>query len=212
MQDEFSYDGNGEPSALSGQLDRGGRYNVAWFLQRPKNNIPHEVHLQILVFAGRSPTDTAATEEVFGAFATDYSPTIDPKPKSLTVQVNGAKPNLMKGKWLAFTTTVQPQPLRPANAPFTDPRGVPYRAFDFYRIAAVEEIDANTVTVELEEPLRSYGGNVPDAATLQAILPQWVPTSANPPIGILTGQVVVFDTLFEVFDRGLVSAATISGQ
>ena len=89
---------------------------------------------------------------------------------------------------------------------------MPYRAFDFYRIAAIEQIDDNTVTVELEEPLRSYGGNVPDALTLQNILPQWVPTSANPPIGTLTGQVVVFDTLFEVFDRGLVSATTISGQ
>jgi hypothetical protein len=201
MPDELSYDQNGEVSALSGQLDRGGRYNVAWFIQRPKNNVPHQVHLQVLVFAGRSPTDTPATEEVFPAVATDYFPNIDPKPKSLTVAVNGQRPALLKGKWVAFTFPIQPQPAPPANAQPGDPRyGWQYPAFDFYRIAAVDEVDANTVIIELEMPLRSY-----DVNTL-------LPANYTPANGMLLGNVVVFDTLFEVFDRGVVSAGAQAGR
>jgi len=212
MLDEYSYDGNGEPSALSGQIDRGGRYNVAWWIQRPKNNVPHQVHLQVLVFAGRSPTDTAVTEQVFPAFATDYAPDVEPKPKSLTIQVGGQRPALLKGKWIAFTTPIQPQPYPPPPNSPPGTYGVPYPAFDFYRIAAVDEVDPNTVIVELELPLRSYGGTISDAATMQAVLPGWVQTSATPVSGTLNGNVVVFDTLFEVFDRGVVSAGAQAGR
>jgi hypothetical protein len=194
MLDEFSYDGNGEPSALTGQLDRGGRYNVAWLIQRPKNNVQHEVHLQVLVFAGRSPTDSPAVEQNFPAVATDYYRDVDPKPKSLTIAVNGQQPALLKGKWLAFTVTIQPQLPPPQGT------GVAYPAFDFYRISAVEVVDDNTVVVELEQPLRSY-----DPAT-------FAPGTYNPANGALLGQVVVFDSLFEVFDRGVVSASAISGR
>ena len=194
MLDEFSYDGNGEPSALSGQIDRGGRYNVAWLMQRPKNNVPHEVHLQVLVFAGRSPTDTPATEQVFPAIANDYFPNIEPKPKMLTVAVNGQKPALLKGKWVAFTTPILPRGLPPL------PVGVQYPAFDFYRIAAVEEVDVNTMTVELELPLRTY-----DVTT-------FVPGNYIPGTGTVIGNIVIFDTLFEVFDRGLVSAGAQAGR
>ena len=52
----MSFDGNGEPTGASGQIERGGRYSVSWLIQRPKNNVPHEVRLTAMVFAGRSPT------------------------------------------------------------------------------------------------------------------------------------------------------------
>lgn len=195
MLDEFSYDRNGEPSALSGQLDRGGRYNVSWLIQRPKNNVPHEVNLQVLVFAGRAPTDAPSSEQVLPAFATDYTPNVDPKPRAITVDfTNQPKPALIKGKWVAFTTAVTPP----------GPGGVTYAAFDFYRLTAVQDVNDTTLSLEFEQPLRTYevsGGT----------LPGWVPANGNNP-SMLNGYVVVFDNLFEVFDRGIVSAGAVSGR
>ena len=52
---------------------------MAWLIQRPKNNVQHEVHLQVLVFAGRSPTDVAAVEQAFLAVATDYFRDVEPE-------------------------------------------------------------------------------------------------------------------------------------
>jgi hypothetical protein len=194
MLDEFSFDRNGEPSALTGQLDRGGRYNAAWLIQRPNNSVADQVNLTVLVFAGRSPTDTPAAETVFPATAANYLPQVDPKPKSLTITYNpnNGRPGFLKGKWIAFTTPIQPQPAPPNGT------GVPYPAFDFYRIAAVTDIDDVTINLEFEQPLRTY-----DTTTLT----QW--TAAN---GNLTGSLVIFDNLFEVFDRGTVSASAIAGR
>jgi prepilin-type N-terminal cleavage/methylation domain-containing protein len=209
MLDEISYDRNGEPSALTGQLDRGGRYNASWLIQRPKDNVADEVNLTVLVFAGRSPTDTPSAEAVFQAMATDYSPQVDPKPRALTVAYNpnNGKPGFLRGKWIAFSTPVQPQPAPPAGVPQGTPGyGVQYPAFDFYRIAAVTEINDTTLSIEVEQPLRTY-----DIGTL----PGWQQTSAAgamPVNGNLNGFVVFFDNLFEVFDRGTVSASGIAGR
>jgi hypothetical protein len=193
MLDEFSYDRNGEPSALTGQLDRGGRYNVSWLIQRPKNNVADQVNLTVLVFAGRSPTDTPSAETVFQAVAANYLPLVDPKPKSLTITYNpnNGRPGFLKGKWVAFTTPIQPQPAPPNGT------GVPYPSFDFYRIAAVTDIDDVTINLEFEQPLRTY----------DTTLMQW-----NAGTGNLTGSLVIFDNLFEVFDRGTVSASGIAGR
>jgi len=210
MLDEFTYDGNGEPANLGGgQLERGGRYNTSWLIQLPKNNVPDEVNLTVLVFAGRSPTDTPSAEQVLRAVALDYAPQVDPKPRSLIVTLAGTKPAAIRGKWLAFSTPVQPMPAPPNNVPQGTPGfGVQYPAFDFYRISAVTEIDDNTLNIELEQPLRTYDLGTP----LGAGLPGWQQTSANPVNGNLNGFVVFFDNLFEVFDRGTVSASGIAGR
>lgn len=209
MLDEFSFDGNGEPANLTGTgtpgtgaVERGGRYNVSWLIQRPKNNVADEVNLTVLVFAGRAPTDAPSAETVYQAVATDYSPQVDPKPKALTVTYNpsNGKPGFLRGKWVAFSTPIQPQPAPPNGT------GVPYPSFDFYRIAAVTDIDDTTMSIEVEQPLRTY-----DVATL----PGWTQTSAAgavPVNGNLNGFVVFFDNLFEVFDRGTVSASGIAGR
>jgi hypothetical protein len=197
MLDEFSYDRNGEPSALTGQLDRGGRYNVSWLIQRPNNSVADQVNLTVLVFAGRSPTDTPSNENVFPAVAQGYQPLVDPKPKSLTITYNpnNGTPGFLKGKWIAFTTPIQPQPAAPNGT------GVQYPAFDFYRIAAVTD-NGGTLDVELEQPLRTYDLGTPPGTAL----PGW---QAN---GNLNGSVIFFDNLFEVFDRGTVSASAIAGR
>jgi hypothetical protein len=191
LLDDMTFDGNGEPADLgTGQLQRGGRYNVSWLIQRPKNNVPYEVNLTVLVFAGRSPTDKPSDEIVLPAIASGYIPNQDPKPRGLVVTFNGAKPPAIRGKWLAFSTPIQP--LGPPNG-----IGVPYQCFDFYRIASVTDLSDTTLGIEIEQPLRTY-----DASTLTQLTPT----------GDLNGAVVFFDDLFEVFDRGTVSAAAIAGR
>ena len=75
-----------------------------------------------------------------------------------------------------------------------------YSTFDFYRISAVDDTVANQVTLELEEPLRTY-----EVTTFS-------PAVYNPTTFTLSGYVVIFDNLIEVFDRGIVSASSISGR
>ena len=198
LLDDMSWDVDGEPSAATGQLDRGDRFTCSWLIQRPKNNVPHEVHLFVLVFAGRSPTDTPSAEQHFNnAYATGYYGNVEPKPNTITVPlgVNPTMPNVRRGGWVAFSV-----PITPAG-------GVRYPAFDFYRVAGVTDDIANsgTIALEFEQPLRSYDTNtmLGDGATTSAY------AAAN---GQVYGTVVFFDNLTEVFDRGIVSAQGISGR
>lgn len=196
LLDDMTFDNNGEPSAASGQLERAGRYNVAWMIQRPKNNIPHEVHVRVLVFAGRSPTDTPSSEQFMPATAYNYFDGVDPKPNSITIPLNGQpKPAIRKGSWVAFTVALQPRG-----------GGTPIPGFDFYRVSAITDDSSTRISVEFEQPLRSYtsfdfaGGYNYDIVSNTAVP------------GALTGAVVVFDNLIEVFDRGIMSATGISGR
>src|SRR5262245_101880 len=171
---------SGEPeTAATGQIDRGGRYNVSWLIQRPKTNVPSEVNLTVLVYAGRPPTDTPSPELSFPnsiAWAGG-----DPK----VIQVNlgnQPKPELRKGRWIAFSIPVGPPAV---------PVQVAYPTLDFYRITAVNDDNPNSLLVELESPVRQYG---------------------QVPVGGYTGVAIVFENLMEVFDRGVVSAAAVSGR
>lgn len=206
MLDDMTYDLNGEPSDLgTGQLQRAGRYSTAWMIQRPKNNVPHEVNLTVVIYAGRSPTDTPSAETPYQAEVFDYLPAVDPKPRSMVVTYdpNVGKPGFTRGKWVAFSTPIQPQPAPPAGTPPGTPGyGVPYMSFDFYRIAAVTDLNDTQMSLEVEQPLRTYETN-PN--------PQLNPL-VNWNNGRLTGVVVFFDNLFEVFERGTVSAAGIAGR
>jgi prepilin-type N-terminal cleavage/methylation domain-containing protein len=200
LLDDMSWDLDGEPANYTGQLERGGRYNCAWLIQRPKNNIPHEVRLFVLVYAGRSPTDTPSQESAFTGQVSGYAGDVDPKPNTIVVSlmVNGqtqSMPNIRRGGWVGF------------SVPITPPGGVPYSTLDFYRVAAITDNSANaanpTITLELEQPLRSY--QVPTATS---------PTNTISTFngGTFTGTVIFFDNLYEVFDRGITSAQAISGR
>jgi prepilin-type N-terminal cleavage/methylation domain-containing protein len=191
LLDDMTFDRGGEPASYAtGQLERGGRYNTAWLIQRPRNNVPQEVRVRVLVFAGRSPTDTPSSETLYPASASGYVNGVDPKPNSVSMYLNGqAKPNIRKGSWVAFSTTANP------------PGGTPYSIFDFYRISGINDDNPNVLVVEFEEPLRTY-----ETGTL----PQ--PAAYEPGPTRLNGYIVVFDNLYEVFDRGVVSMSSISGR
>jgi hypothetical protein len=193
LLDDMSWDVNGEPSALAGQLDRGGRYNVAWLIQRQKNSVPHEVRLFVLVYGGRSPTDTPSAETQYpNSFVTGYYSNVDPKPNTITVPIPAGQtmPNVRRGSWIGFSTIVAPQ------------GGGAYTSLDMYRVAAVTDNIAASqqVVLELEQPLRSYDVN------------SLVGANYNNVAGSFVGWVICFDNLIEVFDRGIVSAQGISGR
>ncbi len=193
LLDDLTFDINGEPSAASLQLERAGRYNVAWMIQRPKNNVPHEVHVRVMVFAGRSPTDTPSSEDIRSASTPASGPyfdrDIDPKPNTLVISLGGqSKPAVRKGGWIAFSQQIQTAT-------------VIYWTIDFYRVSAITDDNANQISIELEQPLKSY-----DINTLAGRTP------VTPTTCILNGVVIFFDNLIEVFDRGIMSATGISGR
>jgi hypothetical protein len=197
LLDDLSWDISGEPSAQAGQLDRGGRYNVAWLIQRPKNNVPHEVRMFVMVYGGRSPTDTPSLESLYPGAVSNYMPNFDPKPNTITVQNVQSMPNIRRGSWVGMSMLVMPQWTPPA------PQPTPYQVLDFYRVAGITDDISNTqtITLELEEPLRTY-----DVSTL-------VPLAGyNNATGNFVCSVIFFDNLLEVFDRGIVSAQGISGR
>src|SRR5205823_3823133 len=83
----------GEPATPAGQIERGGRYNVSWLIQRPRNDFPAEVVLKVLVYAGRSPTDTPSPETPYALVA----PAL-PGEKLIQLDITGqAMPNLRRG-------------------------------------------------------------------------------------------------------------------
>lgn len=173
----------GEPADFTGQIERAGRYNVAWLVYRPRNDIPAEANVSVLVYAARSATDTPSQETAFNAYAA-------PGQKNILVQLGGQViPNLRRGGWIAFHRIIRP----PTNAPQAF---VPYMTFDFYRVSGINSDIAGFLALELESPIK------PALPGTYAIDQTYGPS----------GIAVVFDNLVEVFDRGTVSAAGATKQ
>ena len=179
LLDDLSFDTAGEPDAATGQIERGGRYTVAWLIQRASNANPSEVNISVLAFSGRAPTDTPSEEYqyTFAAQVPDKVGTRD----IVIDTTNQPVPPLRRGGFIALSFQV--------NRELATQPGATRPTFDFYRVVSINDDNPNAIAVELETPFRRY-----DAA------PQ--------PAGTLTGVAVVFDNLFEVYDRGTVSATS----
>src|SRR5829696_6738834 len=105
----------GEPAIPAGQIERGGRYNVAWLIQRPRNDFPAEVTLKVLVYAGRSPTDTPSPETPYPL----KGPAL-PGEKLIRMDITGqAMPSLRRGGWVALCRPIVPDPAAGQPPPFT---------------------------------------------------------------------------------------------
>jgi len=178
----------GEPATPAAQIERGGRYNVSWLIQRPRNDKPDEVVVKVLVYAGRSPTDTPSPETAYALVA----PAL-PGQKLIQLDVTGqAMPNLRRGAWIALCRPI------PVLDPITgQPAGTTYPSIEFYRVAGINDETPNVLGVETESAIKAEG--------------------PPPPIGLYGGPgqpvvAVVFENLTEVFERGLVTAAGGSGR
>ena len=140
----MTYDKSGEPAIPAAVLERGGRYSSAWLIQRPRNDVPAEVNIQVLVFAGRSTTDTPSAETKYPALA---SPGQKEILIDLSVPGGGVQPRpVAQGRWIAFSMLIPPTPNTLER---------PYPTLDFYRVVGVNDDNPNTLIVELETPIKT---------------------------------------------------------
>jgi hypothetical protein len=172
LLDDITFDGSGEASAATNQLERAGRYSAAWLIQRSRNDVPTDVDVKVLVFAGRSVTATPSAE-------TSYTATTSPGTKTIVMTLGGqAAPRLRRGAWVAFVLPIPPTP---------QTTEVAYPAMDFYRVVGVNDDLPDTLVLEVETPIKRQSPTAMGAG------------------GNYNGAVVVFDNLFEVFDRGTIT-------
>ncbi len=197
MLDDLTFDQGGEAYGPAGQLERGGRFTASWLIQRAANGNAAEVNLTVLLFAGRSPSDTPSIEEVYpNSFVPGYQATTTQQPRTIVVNYVSAKPGIRKGGWVSFSTPYRP--VSDPNAP--TPAIIP--TLDFYRVTGVNDDTNGQLVLELESAVKNY----------QAVGPGPTATLLGWNGADLSGTVVFFDNLTEVFDRGTVSAVGVLGR
>jgi len=178
LLDDQTHDLSSEAAVPNGEIERGGRYTASWLIQRSRADNITDVEVKVLLFGGRSPTDTPSPE-------TAYSAQADMGSKSMIITLGGqGPPALRRGAWVAFVMPVPPLATVPAS-------GTTYPGMEFYRVVGVTENASNPdqLIVETETPIKTY----------QTVLQQ---QNGNT---VANGAAVVFDNLLEVFDRGTVT-------
>lgn len=136
LLDDMTFNTQGLPDTSSGVIDRGGRFSVAWVLQRKQNNIRSEANLKVVVYQNRPPATTPTAETAYNAIVRNGA-------NSITLITGSATPPLRKGSWV-MDATIDP------GTP-----GIP-RA-DFYRVIAVTQNGSQT-NLELQQPVRLRSG------------------------------------------------------
>jgi hypothetical protein len=140
--DGSQYAVNGEPSDSTFAIDRGGRYSAAWLVQLPRCDVPAEANVTVLVYAGRSPTDTPSAETTY--------PIVGGGGKTIVLNIgNQASPNLRRGSWIGVAQLVV---ATPAGSPV-----VPYPTLDFYRVVGMNTDTPGAAILELETALKNVG-------------------------------------------------------
>jgi Tfp pilus assembly protein PilV len=173
LLDDFTFDNassagevvgkNSFAAGSPGTVERAGRYNWLAVLQRPSNSIKTLCDLTILVFDGRSPGYTPPNAE------SSFSVTPTVGATSVSINTGGASVQVAKGRWIGLWTSGGTRAAR---------------FLSFYRVVAVDDSVANTLTLELQAPIK--GGH-----THQVTSPDVAPTT----------NVLVFSGLAEVFER-----------
>ncbi|CAN5568687.1 hypothetical protein BH11PLA2_BH11PLA2_35700 [soil metagenome] len=198
LQDDLTYNTNksGAPipydsaNTTNPTVERGGRYNWLWVLQRPEHSRQNVIGLTCVVFDQRAPLfASATTEQIFTKSTATVDLTYTPGTTSLQIYYGtGTKPAISKGRWIMDSTaginrnTSNPsQYMDPPENPADPNVNVFYglRHANFYRVTSVNDETAGTLVLELETPIRrNDGGN-----------------------GAYTGRVVVLTGAAEVFER-----------
>jgi len=138
LLDDMTFNNRGEAKPVN----RGGRYNCAFLIQRPKNNLRHEVNVKVVVYQNR-PVDSPASELVL-AVPLSATPNIDPSgsPETITIASNGLSQNaLRKGSWLLVAS--------PGAAGFLEPFA------DFYRVTGVNLV-GSYLQFNVSPPVRKH--------------------------------------------------------
>ncbi len=146
--DDISFNPNGMAAnpPTDTLVNRADRYNCAFLLQLPRANVPQEVNLKVVVYAGRPPWDNKGVE-------TALSPaiTVDPVnyPNSMTIPGSGL-PHLRVGTWVllvgATSTTTE-------------------SFADFYRVVGFANASGGQYVLSVSPPIRSHAGNTAYSGT-----------------------------------------------
>ncbi len=161
------------PEAGGGNVERQGRYSVAWFLRWASTGTPTDtIDLSILAFSGRTlEAKLGSSGGLEPAAENSYDAFFTPGSKQVSLVWDPAqqeKPNLRRGGWILDAT------LR------FNMQGLLAEVHGwFYRVVDVADSGPNRMDLEVQSPLKG--------------------TFVGPQN---RGQVVVFDNLVEVFDRG----------
>jgi prepilin-type N-terminal cleavage/methylation domain-containing protein len=180
---EFTNNGRAVDFPPIGTVQRGGKFTFAWLLQRDHNAYPDQVRMTTVIYSGRS-ADFPNDERVYTGFVSVGS-------TGVTLIWSGNpddKPKIKKGGWILDSGRNQPMDalgnLNPAG-PFPV-----YLKANFYRVVAINEDTSTSMTLELQTPVsRGSPGVAP--GTIEPV------------------NLIVMDNVAEVFDRGLISPASI---
>jgi hypothetical protein len=215
LQDDMTFDSlnrTGSPAssatASSAVVERGGRYNSLWVLQRLDNSQRNLVNMSVVVFDGRPPLYANPDRTTERMFPDPYVPqsqqgalVLTPGNTSITINYRDdarghPKPVITKGRWLVdvtvgVTSTItngvnlyKEPPQDPNDASINN--FVPLRHANFYRVASVVE-DTTTpyqLNIELETPIRRNDGRTTPYSGKMLLLTGTAEVFERPPLNL----------------------------
>jgi hypothetical protein len=170
LLDDYNFTNAGVPdSAGANEIQRYGRFTWAYMMRRPKLGDEHVVDMTVVTYYNRPPQNL--TEERVFTTATRTLDAAGNPTTQLTIPYTAAtKPKIRKGGWiLDATLDVVPGSGDPGTV-----RGY------FYRVVDISESGGNTMTLELQYPLKSARLGIKTTAC----------------------TIVEMDNVSEVFERG----------
>jgi hypothetical protein len=131
LMDDISFTQQGLACATTTDpVQRGGRYNAAYLLQRLKSSNRYDVNLKVVVYQSRSP-DSASQEILLG-----IANNVNPGDTSLTISTSSTP--LRNGNWVLLTNTSTSRP--------------PEFFADFHRIVGV-----TPTALSISPPIQNHG-------------------------------------------------------
>ena len=175
LLDDMRFGPDGIPPATgSAVVEREGTLSYALMFRQPRSAVPNVVEVSVVVYSRRPLLTPIGVGE-----ATYPAQFNTPSTNMITLNTKGqAKPRLQAGSWI-LDGTFQPGKLNGQPALYNgQPTGWAHGYF--YRVVSVNQIDPNTVEVEVATPLRDW---------------------PNATIGT-SGTIIVMDNVVEVLERG----------
>lgn len=186
LLDDITFGENGVPE--TNPVERAGKYNCAWMIQRNRNNTRLSIDITVLTFQGRPNSDIAGQER--SARITNGNAAGS---TSLDVYYGGGGATLPvhRGDWIIVVNLSHPRDDQFPDVP--DSR----RFLSFHRVLSVVENGTNNYTVELQQPIPAMPKRPlqPGETVPQAVVQQ--PT-----------HIVMMEGLVEVFEAGRITLKT----
>lgn len=145
LLDDITFAETGLPDTTSGAIDRAGKYNCAWLIQRSRNVTRLSIDITVLTFQGRPNSDVAGQER--SAQIRDNTSIAGSTSLNVYYGGGGADLPVHRGEWIIVVNMSNPTD---ANFPLVpDSR----RFLSFHRVQAITDNGNQTYTVDLQQPI-----------------------------------------------------------